>query len=76
MTESDKKLCRRLNLVLDSVSFETLEKIKHMHGDATYTAAIKRAIAITFFIEQQAEQGKTVFIRDKNGNLREITFVN
>ena len=64
ITTEAKKGSKRLNLVLDSVSFERLEKIKEKHGDPTYTQAIKRAIALLEFIDQKKEAGAELYFSD------------
>lgn len=56
---------KRLNIVLDKASFENLEKIKKAHGDTSYTAGIKRALAYLAFIDDQALAGFDVYLVDR-----------
>ena len=64
--------------MLDPISFKKLEGIKQKHGNDTYTAtaSIKRAIAITEFIDEQIAQGMNVFVGDNKGNIHQVAFVN
>jgi hypothetical protein len=59
---------RRLNLVLDGVSFSKLKKIKDKHGDPTYTQAIKRAIALLEFIDQKKAEGSELYFTEKDSD--------
>lgn len=56
---------KRLNLALDEGTFMKLDRIKVAHGDASYTQAIKRAIALLEFIDQKKEEGLELFIGDE-----------
>jgi hypothetical protein len=64
---------KRLNLVLDENSMTKLDKIKLKHGDPSYTQAIKRAIALLEFIDEQKEEGMDLFLKSKKkGELQQV----
>jgi len=58
---------KRLNLCLDQVALEKLNKIREIHGDSSYTQAIKRAIAFLEFIDSKREDGLDVYLGEENG---------
>jgi hypothetical protein len=67
---------KRLNLVLDDVSYSRLEKIKAKHGDSTYTQALKRAIAMLDFIDTRQEEGDELYLSSPDGDkLKEVYFL-
>ena len=47
------KAPKKLNLILDNVSFGRLEKIKAKNGDPSLTHSVKRAIALLEFIDKE-----------------------
>jgi hypothetical protein len=53
---------KRLNIKLDQGTFGKLEKIKALHGDGSYTQAIKRAIAMLEFLDEKKEDGLELFL--------------
>jgi hypothetical protein len=67
---------KRLNLVLDNVSFCKLEKIKEKNGDATFTQAVKRTIAFLEFIDQKKAEGAELYLSDGSSKkLQEVVLV-
>ncbi len=64
---------KRLNLSLDDKTIVKLDRIKEVHGDASYTQAIKRAIALLEFIDQKKEDGLELFVGDEEkGKLMQL----
>ena len=70
------KATKRLNLVLDNVSFSKLERIKENNGDPTFTQAVKRAIAFLEFIDAKKAEGAELYLSTSSGNnLQEVVLV-
>jgi hypothetical protein len=73
MADIQKRTGKRLNIVLDSISFGILSRTRRRHGDTSYTSSIKRAIATASFIDEQITKGNPVFVGNKKtGELREV----
>jgi len=71
-TGEENQPVRRLNILLDQDSFDNLKKIMKAHGDATYTAGIKRALAYLAFIEEQARAGLDVYLVERGRKISGI----
>lgn len=59
-------MSRRLNIVLDQKSFEALERRKKAHGDRCYTHTIKRAINLSFLVQEELSKGAELFLGNKS----------
>ena len=73
MAKTDNKNVSKVTANLPNEDILRLDGIAKKHA-TTKTAALVRAIRTTKFLEDAAEQGGSVSIKEKDGTFREVVF--
>jgi hypothetical protein len=60
----------RYNLEISGAADEALEKLAE--GAASKADAIRKAISVAAWVEQNQKDGKKLLVEDKDGRLREV----
>lgn len=65
----------RLNLSLDYKIKDKLDELQERTGVVSTTESIRRAIGLYMWYLDEINDGKTIIVRDKNGNDQELKFL-
>ncbi|WP_241031951.1 ribbon-helix-helix protein, CopG family [Rhodococcus koreensis] len=73
--ESTAQKSIRLSVNMNTETAEALREIAEAYG-ISVTEAVRRAVSVAHFVEEQTRQGKTVQIEDpKTGKVRELVMM-
>lgn len=67
-----KQASRRLNLMLSQVAADNLDTLQKMTRTSSRTRVIQQALSFYHLLEMERQKGNRLFLRDEEGNEREV----